>query len=129
MCLEIFGDRWSLLVIRDLMLRNFRSYKDLLSSPEGIATNILADRLSRLEEAGIITSRRDPEDRRRLLYLLTAKGIDLAPVLLEMARWSTKHEGARPPPAMLELIRTNRFVREAHRHWKNQSLPPLLDLP
>jgi len=125
-CLEIFGDRWSLLVIRDLMLSGFRSYKELLSSEEGIATNILADRLSKLEDAGIIASRRDPEDGRKLLYRLTTKGIDLAPILREMARWSTTHEGAHPSPATVELVKANRFVQEARRRSEDESLPPLL---
>src|SRR3979411_2933064 len=77
---EIFGDRWSLLIIRDMMLRGFRSYKEFLESYEGIATNILADRLRKLVAHGIITTEQDPSDGRKLIYLLTAKGIDLAPV-------------------------------------------------
>ena len=125
-CVEVLGDRWSLLVIRDLMLRGFRTYKELLSSAEGIATNILADRLTKLEEAGIITSRADPDDGRKLIYRLTAKGIDLAPILMEMARWSTKHEGARATPALLELVRTNRFVPEVRKRWEDDTLAPLL---
>src|SRR5438045_1513485 len=100
------------------MLRGFRTYKELLSSAEGIATNILADRLVKLEEAAIIASQPDPDDGRRLQYRLTAKGIDLAPVLMEMARWSTKHEGARATPALLELVKTNRFVAEVRRRWE-----------
>jgi len=81
---EVLGDRWSLLIIRDMMLRGFRSYKEFLESYEGIATNILADRLRKLIAHGIITSERDPSDGRKLIYLLTPKGIDLAPVLTEM---------------------------------------------
>src|SRR3981189_257579 len=77
----IVGDRWSLLIIRDMMLRGFRSYKEFLESYEGIATNILADRLRKLIAHGIITSEPDPSDGRKLIYLLTPKGIDLAPVL------------------------------------------------
>src|SRR5712691_12425127 len=80
---EMLGDRWSLLIIRDMMVRGSRTYKEFLESWEGIATNILADRLRKLEAHGIITTERDPSDRRRLIYLLTAKGIDLAPVLTE----------------------------------------------
>src|ERR1700730_3125195 len=89
---EILGDRWSLLIIRDMMLRGFRSYKQFLGSYERIATNILADRLRRLEEHGIITAEPDPSDGRKLIYLLTKKGIDLAPVLTEMVLWSGRHE-------------------------------------
>jgi DNA-binding HxlR family transcriptional regulator len=89
---ETLGDRWSLLIIRDMMLRGFRTYKEFLESFEGIATNILADRLRKLQAYGIITTERDPSDGRRLFYLLTAKGIDLAPVLTEMVLWAARHE-------------------------------------
>src|SRR6202035_5135572 len=80
---EILGDRWSLLIIRDMMLRGFRTYKEFLGSGEAIATNILAERLRRLEAHGIIRSEEEPSDGRKSIYLLTEKGIDLAPVLTE----------------------------------------------
>src|SRR5437868_11166579 len=89
---EMLGDRWSLLIIRDMMLRGSRTYKEFLNSHERIATNILADRLRRLESYGIISSQRDPSDGRKLIYLLTEKGIDLAPVLTEMVLWAAAHE-------------------------------------
>ncbi|HEY6252116.1 MAG TPA: helix-turn-helix domain-containing protein [Candidatus Angelobacter sp.] len=89
---EILGDRWSLLIIRDMMLRNFQTYKEFLESHEKIATNILADRLRKLEAHGIIAAERDPSDGRKLIYLLTAKGIELAPVLAEMVLWAAGHE-------------------------------------
>ena len=89
---EILGDRWSLLIIRDMMLRGFSSFKEFLESHERIATNILADRLRKLEAYGIISTARDPSDGRRLIYSLTAKGIDLAPVLTEMVLWAAAHE-------------------------------------
>src|SRR5260370_31487986 len=84
----ILGDRWSLLIIRDMMLRGARSYKEFLECDEGIATNILADRLRKLVAYGIITTEPDPSDGRKVIYLLTAKGIDLAPVLTEMVLWA-----------------------------------------
>ncbi len=89
---EMLGDRWSLLIIRDMMLRGFRSYKEFLGSYEGIATNILADRLRRLKAHGIITTERDPADGRKRICSLTAKGIELAPVLTEMVLWAAAHE-------------------------------------
>src|ERR1700674_3455892 len=89
---EMLGDRWSLLIIRDMMLRGFRTFKEFLESHEKIATNILADRLRKLEAHGIITSKRDPSDGRKQIYSLTPKGIDLAPVLTEMVLWSAAHE-------------------------------------
>ena len=89
---EMLGDRWSLLIIRDMMLRGFRTYKEFLQCYEGIATNILADRLHKLVAYGILTSEPDPSDGRKLIYSLTAKGIDLAPVLTEMVLWAAAHE-------------------------------------
>jgi DNA-binding HxlR family transcriptional regulator len=89
---EMLGDRWSLLIIRDMMVRGSRTYKEFLESGEGIATNILADRLRKLVAHGIITTKPDPSDGRKLIYLLTAKGIDLAPVLTEMVLWAAGHE-------------------------------------
>jgi DNA-binding HxlR family transcriptional regulator len=88
----MLGDRWSLLIIRDMMLRGFRSYKEFMECYEGIATNILADRLRKLVANGIITAEPDPADGRKLIYLLTAKGIGLAPVLTEMVLWAAAHE-------------------------------------
>jgi len=89
---EMLGDRWSLLIIRDMMLRGFRTYNEFLQCYEGIATNILADRLHKLVAYGILTSEPDPSDGRKLIYSLTAKGIDLAPVLTEMVLWAAAHE-------------------------------------
>lgn len=88
----MLGDRWSLLILRDMMVWGFKTYKEFLGSHEKIATNVLADRLRRLEEYGIITSTPDPFDGRKLIYALTAKGIDLAPVLAEMVLWAARHE-------------------------------------
>ena len=90
--LEEFGDRWSLLIIRDLMVRGFQTFKQFEESGEGIATNILADRLEKLEAAKIITAERKMADRRRVNYRLTEKGIDLAPVLLELLICGARHE-------------------------------------
>ena len=105
----MLGDRWSLLILRDMMLRGSRTYKEFLeASVEGIATNILADRLRRLERNGIIRAKPDERDGRKITYTLTQKGIDLAPVLTEMVLWAAKHEhvGNRP------LIRQMRNDKE-----------------
>jgi DNA-binding HxlR family transcriptional regulator len=98
---EILGDRWSLLIIRDMMLHGFRSYTQFLDSYEGIATNILANRLKKLEGYGIIARQQDSLDRRKLIYTLTEKGMDLAPLLTEMVLWAAVHEKTQNP----ELIR------------------------
>jgi DNA-binding HxlR family transcriptional regulator len=118
---EILGDRWSLLIVRDMMLRGFRSYKQFLGSYERIATNILADRLRRLEEHGIITSQTDPSDGRKLIYMLTKKGIDLAPVLTEMVLWSAGHEQVENQ-ALAELMRKDKqkFIAEIRRRWAEE---------
>jgi DNA-binding HxlR family transcriptional regulator len=117
--LEMLGDRWSLLVIRDLMFRGFRTYKELLESEEGIATNILADRLKRLEDCGIISSEPDTTDRRKLIYSLTAKGIDLAPVLVELILWGTRYENTAAPPALVRRMEKHRteFISELRARW------------
>jgi len=101
--LELLGDRWSLLIVRDLVFAGLRSYKDFASGEEGIATNILADRLASLQASGLVTSERDPEDGRKLVYRLTPKGFDLAPALLELGRWAVKYEPGvrRPDPLRL----------------------------
>jgi DNA-binding HxlR family transcriptional regulator len=89
--LDVFGDKWSLLIVRDLMFGNKCTYNDFLKSDEGIATNILASRLKGLEENGIIEKSAHPDSKAKFLYRLTAKGIDLLPVLMEIYIWFDKH--------------------------------------
>lgn len=89
--LEVFGDKWTFLVIRDLFLFNKHEFKEFLSSPEAIATNVLTDRLKRLLAYEVIAEIRHPENRSRKLYYLTEKGKDLFPILAEMARWGAKY--------------------------------------
>ncbi|MAO54119.1 MAG: transcriptional regulator [Rhodospirillaceae bacterium] len=88
---DTFGDRWSLLVLRDMMLYGKRRYNEFLASNEQIATNVLATRLKHLECEGIISKERDPENRRSFVYSLTEKGVALAPVIIEIMRWSSSH--------------------------------------
>jgi DNA-binding HxlR family transcriptional regulator len=116
---EMLGDRWSLLIIRDMMLRGFRSYKEFLESYEGIATNILADRLRKLEAYGIITTERDSSDRRRLNYFLTAKGLDLAPVMAEMVLWAAAHEETDNQALVQELLKNKEGLISAIRERWN----------
>lgn len=92
LALEAIGDKWSLLILRDLIMRGKRRYQELLSSEEGISTNILADRLVRLENLGLIAKSDDPDDKRQFRYSPTKKGLDLLPVIFEMARWSSKYD-------------------------------------
>jgi DNA-binding HxlR family transcriptional regulator len=100
--LEVLGDRWSLLIVRDMMFGGARTYKNFLSSDERIATNVLASRLARLQGTGIVTSDRDPQDGRSLIYRLTAKGVELAPILMELSRWGTRFEEGEPPNGILQ---------------------------
>jgi DNA-binding HxlR family transcriptional regulator len=126
--LELFGDRWSLLIIRDLMVRGFRSFKEFQQSGEGIATNILADRLRKLEAAGIIKGEAEETDRRRVSYRLTEKGIDLAPVLLELLIWGARHEETGAPCAAIEEMAKNReaVLAEVRRRWRERDPEPFL---
>lgn len=117
---EMLGDRWSLLIIRDMMLRGFRSYKEFLECYEGIATNILADRLRKLVESEIITASPDPSDGRKLIYSLTAKGIDLAPVLMEMVLWAAAHENTGNPGLVKQMKEDKgKFLAGIRERWRN----------
>jgi DNA-binding HxlR family transcriptional regulator len=115
---EILGDRWSLLIIRDMMLRGFRTYKEFLGSYERIATNILADRLRKLIAHGIITTGRDSSDGRKLIYSLTPKGIDLAPVLTEMVLWAAAHENTANQALVREMRKDKeKFISAIRQRW------------
>lgn len=93
--LEALGDRWSLLVIRDMMFGNRRHFRELLGkSEEGIASNILADRLKRLLEAGFITRAADPSHKQKAIYSLAEKAIQLVPLLAHMGAWGSRHTAA-----------------------------------
>lgn len=126
--LEIFGDRWSLLIIRDLMVRGFRTFRQFESGGEGIASNILADRLQRLEAAGIILQEPEKDDKRRVNYRLTKKGIDLAPVLLELLIWGSRHGHADAPCEIIEEMAENReqVLAEVRRRWERRDPNPVL---
>jgi DNA-binding HxlR family transcriptional regulator len=126
--LDILGDRWTLLIVRDLMVRGLRTFKEFQESGEGIATNILADRLDKLEAAGIITAEAKPSDARRIYYRLTDKGIDLAPVLLELLLWGAKHEATGAPAEAVARIAKDRrgYLAEVRKRWRNDDRTPLL---
>ena len=115
---EMLGDRWSLLIIRDMMLRGARTYKTFMECYEGIATNILADRLRKLTANGIITTEPDPSDGRKVICRLTPKGIDLAPVLTEMVLWAAAHEHTGNQ-ALIRLMREDKkkFLADVRQRW------------
>lgn len=89
--LDIWGDKWSLLIVRDLMFSKQCTYGDFLKSDEKIATNILAARLQMLEANGVITKQNHPESKAKVLYKLTHKGIDLLPIMIEINVWADKY--------------------------------------
>lgn len=126
--LEIIGDRWSLLILRDLMVRGYRTYKEFLGSGEGIATNILAGRLRRLEAAAILTAGPDPADARKIHYRLTEKGIDLAPVVLDLLLWASRHEATGAPCEVMAQMAAHReeVLSETYRRWRDRDPTPLL---
>lgn len=126
--LELLGDRWSLLIIRDMMVRGYRTFREFQESGEGIATNILADRLRRLEATGILIAEPDASDRRKLNYRLTEKGIDLAPVLLELLIWGARHEETQASCSRIENMAKNReaVLAEVRRRWRERDLTPLI---
>ena len=126
--LEMLGDRWSLLIVRDLMVRGFRTFREFRDSGEGIATNILADRLRKLESAGIVTVEAEETDARRVNYRLTEKGIGLAPVLLDLLIWGSRYEGARTPRGLVEKMEKQReeFLAEVRRRWEERDPAPLI---
>lgn len=132
--LETFGDKWSLLIIRDIIFRGKRTYGDFLKSEEGFATNILASRLNHLEEEGIIRKVTDKEDARRSQFYLTEKGIDLIPILFQIAVWSEKYDPkseARRIPRLLHLIKTepDKIAKIAKEHIRSGAalFPKYLD--
>lgn len=126
--LERFGDRWSLLIIRDLMVRGYRTFKEFQTAGEGIATNILAGRLRRLQSAGLITAEAEETDGRRVNYRLTEKGIDLAPVMLELLIWGARHEKTAAPCAVIDHMAQNReaVLAEVRRRWQARDSTPFL---
>lgn len=119
--LDFVGDKWTLLVLRDLIMSRKQYFQDFLESDEKIASNILASRLKQLEAAGMITRANDPAHGRRVIYSPTAKALDLLPAMLELVRWSAAHDPKTGvPPAFVRRIADQREalvdeIRSRHR--------------
>jgi DNA-binding HxlR family transcriptional regulator len=126
--LDLIGDKWSLLIVRDIMVRGFRTFREFQRSGEGIATNILADRLHKLEAGGIVLREAAANDGRSTDYRLTEKGIALGPVLLELLIWGAHHEETDAPCVMIEQLEQNRAaaLAEAYRRWEQRDPTPLI---
>ncbi len=110
------------------MVRSYRTFKEFQEAGEGIATNVLSDRLRKLEAGGIITVEADQKDGRKLNYRLTEKGVDLAPVMLELLVWASRHEETGAPCAVIENMAQNReaVLAETRRRWADRDPTPLL---
>src|SRR5580698_6120605 len=111
-----------------MMVRGYRTFREFQRSGEGIASNILTDRLQRLAEGGILKREPAAEDRRSTHYRLTAKGIALAPVLLELLIWGAQHEKTDAPCAAIEAMERNRatVIAETYRRWEQRDPTPLI---
>ena len=96
LALDVIGDRWSLLIVRDLMFASKRYYRELLRSDEGISSNILAERLARLVAVGILSKTDDPTHKQKAIYSLTPMGIDLLPIVAQLGIWGRKYLPVTP---------------------------------
>lgn len=122
--LDVWGDKWSLLIVRDLMMAKQSTYGDFLKSDEKIATNILASRLQTLEENGIITKSDHPDSKAKVLYKLTQKGIDLVPIMIEINLWAEKYfDIPADRKAMLKEVKKDKeaFIKAATKDLKKGS--------
>lgn len=135
--LDILGDRWTLVVLRDLVIKGKRFFKEILEAEEGIASNILTERLRRLECAGIITRRDDPGNARQVIYEPTIKGLDLIPLMIELARWGATYDPqTAAPPGFVKRAKLDRDgiiaeIRSQHRAsdrpvaaWRRRKIGP-----
>ena len=119
--LELLGDKWTLLIIRDLLFAHKNTYSEFLSSEEKISTNILADRLKKLEVEGFVTKSVDEKNKSKYIYRLTGKSIDLLPMLLEMISWTSKYvKDTDTPKEFLKQLENNRDglikqLKESHK--------------
>lgn len=107
--LETFGDKWTLLIIRDLMFKGKQTFGEFAASDESISTNILTDRLRRLEAHEIVEKTVSPDNRSKLIYALTPKGKDFLPVMLEITAWSARHdEKTNTPHAFMDMFHADK---------------------
>jgi len=120
LALEVFGDKWSLIIVRDMMFGGKRHFRELLQSDEKIASNILTDRLAMLEREGIITKESDPEHKQKIIYSLTQKGIDLLPIIIQMVAWTFKYM-----PIDLEVNRHAKMLLEGGTEMQEAAIRQL----
>ncbi len=106
--LDFFGDKWTLLILRDIIFMKKRYFRDFLASDEKIATNILTSRLRLLVDADIIISEKDPNNAKQKIYTITQKGADLIPVLIELILWGEKYGDSSAPKEFIEEAKNDR---------------------
>jgi DNA-binding HxlR family transcriptional regulator len=115
------GDRWTLLVIRDLMFAGKRHFREFLQSEEAISSNVLADRLQSLVESGIVTKNGDPTHAQKAVYCLTEKGLELLPVLVAMSAWTQKHVPKTRRPEAVQLVQGGpKFLKQLERQLRRE---------
>ena len=117
--LDIFGDKWSLLIIRDIIMMGKFSFIDFSRSAEKIASNILTSRLDLLEKEGIISKQISPKNKSKFIYSLTRKGIDLQPVLIEMMKWGAKYNPETPLPPKKIIKQYEEDTKSLLRKYRN----------
>jgi len=122
LALEVFGDKWSLIIVRDMMFGGKRHFREFLQSDEKIASNILTDRLAMLEREGIITKESDPEHKQKIIYSLTQKGIDLLPIIIQMVAWTFKYM-----PIDLEVNRHAKMLLEGGTGMQEAAIRQLVE--
>jgi DNA-binding HxlR family transcriptional regulator len=121
--LEIVGDRWTLLVIRDMMFAGKRHFREFLQSEEGVSSNVLADRLAMLVERGLVTRGDDPSHAQKAIYRLTELGLSLLPVIASLSRWTQTHfPETRRPEARIFLKCDDAAIAELQKALRRQHL-------
>jgi DNA-binding HxlR family transcriptional regulator len=120
--LDLFGDRWTLLIMRDLLFYEKKCFIDFLGSAEKIATNILSNRLNHLVKEGFVTKKVSPANKSKFLYYPTRKGIDLIPVLCELSLWAETYNPLGAPKELLTALRSNktRTIKSLKKRFENQ---------
>ena len=130
--LEHFGDKWSLLIIRDMMFKGKRNYNDFFDSEEKVSTSVLGDKLKNLENHGIISKGKDPTKKSRIRYSLTEKGVDLLPMMIEMIVWSGKYdEETAASEEFLQKVESGRgpFLKKICKKLRDEHLSESMKTP
>lgn len=121
--LDLFGDKWTLLILRDVLFFQKKYYQDFLDSDERISTNILANRLQNLEAEGFLNKDQDPTNKKKFIYSPTEKSLDLLPFLMEMVFWSVKYDdNTAAPPHVISYMKRDPegYIRNVRAQFKKE---------